>query len=167
MVMTTGTPAGKDRGAAVLAESARAVKAVVDLPIQVQCEPPEDDIWHERMKNAGADALGMHLEAVTPEVRDRIMLARQAFRLKNTFPASRPQSKCLGGAVSTTSGGSWRYARSHPRYVYPTGCNGRLSICRPVRAYLRHTARKSPRTEIRFHGLHHGSPVADHRRRRT
>ena len=41
MVMTTGTPPGGDRGAAILVESARAVKAVVDLPIQVQCEPPD------------------------------------------------------------------------------------------------------------------------------
>src|SRR5712671_2362109 len=40
MVMTTGTPAGPDRGAALLAESACAVKAAVDLPVQGQCEPP-------------------------------------------------------------------------------------------------------------------------------
>jgi radical SAM protein (TIGR04043 family) len=73
MVMTTGTPPGKDRGAAVLAESAAAVKAAVDLPIQVQCEPPDDDAWFTRLKHAGADALGMHLEAVTEPVRQRIM----------------------------------------------------------------------------------------------
>src|SRR6516164_10147513 len=40
MVMTTGTPSGHDRGAAILAESASAVKEAVDLPIQGQCEPP-------------------------------------------------------------------------------------------------------------------------------
>src|SRR6267154_3614573 len=34
MVMTTGTPKGEDRGAAILADSARAIKAVIDLPIQ-------------------------------------------------------------------------------------------------------------------------------------
>ena len=73
MVMTTGTPAGPDRGAAILAESAAAVKAAVDLPIQVQCEPPDDDIWFARMKEAGADALGMHLEVITPAIRARIM----------------------------------------------------------------------------------------------
>ena len=65
MVMTTGTPPGRDRGAAILAESASAVKAAVDLPIQGQCEPPDEDIWFERMRDAGIDALGMHLEAVT------------------------------------------------------------------------------------------------------
>ncbi|MGK7913219.1 MAG: MSMEG_0568 family radical SAM protein [Synechococcus sp.] len=73
MVMTTGTPPGSDRGAAYLTECARAIKAKVDLPIQAQCEPPDDFGWFERMKTAGIDSLGMHLEAVTPEVRARIM----------------------------------------------------------------------------------------------
>ena len=41
--MTTGTPNHADRGAAVLSESAVAIKAAVDLPLQGQCEPPEDD----------------------------------------------------------------------------------------------------------------------------
>ena len=37
MVMTTGTPQTDDRGARVLADAARAVRAAVDLPIQAQC----------------------------------------------------------------------------------------------------------------------------------
>jgi radical SAM protein (TIGR04043 family) len=73
MVMTTGTPRGRDRGAAILAESAAAVKAKVDLPIQAQCEPPDEDLWFARMRDAGVDALGMHLEVITPELRARIM----------------------------------------------------------------------------------------------
>src|SRR3984957_12499635 len=56
MVMTTGTPPGRDRGAAILAESATAVKAAVDLPIQGQCEPPDQDVWFGRMRAAGIDA---------------------------------------------------------------------------------------------------------------
>src|SRR6202451_1732472 len=48
MVMTTGTPPGRDRGAAILAESAAAVKVAVTLPIQGQCEPPADDLWFGR-----------------------------------------------------------------------------------------------------------------------
>jgi radical SAM protein (TIGR04043 family) len=57
MVMTTGTPSSKDRCAAILCESAAAVKAAVDLPIQAQCEPPDDDAWFLRMKQAGVDSL--------------------------------------------------------------------------------------------------------------
>ena len=83
MVMTTGTPPGDDRGAAVLADSAFAIKAAVDLPLQGQCEPPDDDRWFGRMKAAGIDTLGMHLEAVSPAVRERIMPG------KATVPVSR------------------------------------------------------------------------------
>ncbi len=102
MVMTTGTPAGKDRGAAVMVDSAAAIKAVVDLPIQAQCEPPEDDIWHERMFNAGVDTLGMHLEAVTPEVRARIMPGKAQVSLEKYFSSFKAAVKVFGrGQVST------------------------------------------------------------------
>ena len=48
VVLTTGTPNATDRGAALLCESAFAIKAAVDIPIQGQCEPPDDDQWFER-----------------------------------------------------------------------------------------------------------------------
>ena len=73
MVMTTGTPQADDRGARVLAEAARAVRAAVDLPIQAQCEPPVDFAWFSRLAEAGVDSLGLHLEAVTEEVRMRVI----------------------------------------------------------------------------------------------
>lgn len=73
MVLTTGTPPTPDRGAQILVDSAFAIRAAVDIPIQAQCEPPDTDQWFVRMKAAGIDTLGMHLEAVTPEVRERIM----------------------------------------------------------------------------------------------
>lgn len=102
MVMTTGTPPGKDRGAAILAESAAAVKAAVDLPIQVQCEPPDEDAWFQRLKAAGADALGMHLEAVTPEVRNRIMPGKAQVPLERYFSAFEAAVPVFGrGQVST------------------------------------------------------------------
>ncbi len=72
-VLTTGTPNATDRGAAVLCESLAAIKAAVDLPLQAQCEPPDDFAWFARLHAAGADTVGMHLEAVAPEVRARAM----------------------------------------------------------------------------------------------
>lgn len=102
MVMTTGTPKGPDRGAAVLAESAAGVKARVDLPIQVQCEPPEDDAWFARMRDAGADALGMHLEAVSEDVRRRIMPGKATVSVERYFDAFRAAVPVFGrGQVST------------------------------------------------------------------
>jgi radical SAM protein (TIGR04043 family) len=73
VVMTTGTPPTEDRGAAVLTESALAIKARTGLPIQGQCEPPADFAWFGRLHSAGVDSLGMHLEAWDEEVRRRIM----------------------------------------------------------------------------------------------
>jgi radical SAM protein (TIGR04043 family) len=102
MVMTTGTPPGRDRGAAVLAESAAAIRAAVDLPIQAQCEPPEDDAWHRRMADAGVDSLGMHLEVVTPEVRDRIMPGKAKVPLEKYFDSFEAAVAVFGrGQVST------------------------------------------------------------------
>jgi len=73
VVMTTGTPATDDRGAAVLTECAAAIKAATGLPIQAQCEPPADFSWFSQMRRAGVDTLGMHLEAWDEDVRTRIM----------------------------------------------------------------------------------------------
>lgn len=102
MVMTTGTPRGEDRGAAVLAESAAGVRARVDLAIQVQCEPPEDDAWYGRMRDAGADALGMHLEAVTDEVRHRIMPGKATVSVERYMQAFVTAVPVFGrGQVST------------------------------------------------------------------
>jgi len=102
VVLTTGTPNVVDRGAAVLCESARGIKAQVDLPIQGQCEPPRDHGWFGRMREAGIDTLGMHLEAVTPEVRARIMPGKATVSLERYFDAFQAAVAVFGrGQVST------------------------------------------------------------------
>ena len=102
MVLTTGTPKGKDRGAQVMVDSARAIKAAVDLPLQGQIEPPEDDAWHQRMLDAGIDTLGMHLEAVTPEVRERIMPGKATVPVEKYLSSFEAAVKVFGrGQVST------------------------------------------------------------------
>lgn len=102
MVMTTGTPNVTDRGAAVLCDSAFAVKAAVDLPIQAQCEPPDDDAWFQRMKAAGIDALGMHLEVIAPDLRRRLMPGKAAVPVARYLDAFRAAVAVFGrGQVST------------------------------------------------------------------
>jgi radical SAM protein (TIGR04043 family) len=102
LVMTTGTPASDDRGARLMAETAAAVKARVDLPIQAQCEPPEDPIWFQRMKEAGVDSLGMHLEVVEPEVRRRILPGKAELSLERYYEAFAQAVAVFGrGQVST------------------------------------------------------------------
>ena len=103
MVMTTGTPNFTDRGAQILCESAFAVKAAVpQLPIQAQCEPPDDAAWFRRLRDAGVDSLGMHLEAVTPEVRTRIMPGKAEVTIPQYLQAFEDAVEVFGrGQVST------------------------------------------------------------------
>ncbi len=102
MVMTTGTPASADRGASIRADSAAAVKAAVDLPIQGQCEPPDRDIWFTRMRDAGVDTLGMHLEVITPELRTQLMPGKAQVPLQRYFEAFAAAVPVFGrGQVST------------------------------------------------------------------
>jgi radical SAM protein (TIGR04043 family) len=102
MIMTTGTPNVSDRGSAYLTECAKAIKAVVNLPIQAQSEPPDDFVWFERMKAAGVDSLGMHLEAVDPQVRDRIMPGKATVPTSYYYEAFAAAVKVFGwGQVST------------------------------------------------------------------
>ena len=74
MVMTTGTSAGRDRGARHLV---RCVKAIVDrvpgFPIQVQIEPPQDLAVLQELRDAGAVSIGIHVESLDDDVRLRWM----------------------------------------------------------------------------------------------
>lgn len=102
MVMTTGTPNATDRGAQVLCESALAIRAAVNLPLQAQCEPPDDDRWFQRMRDAGIDTLGMHLEVVTPELRASIMPGKATVPISRYMAAFEASVRVFGrGQVST------------------------------------------------------------------
>ncbi|WP_216908010.1 MSMEG_0568 family radical SAM protein [Synechococcus sp. CCY 0621] len=102
LVLTTGTPNSDDRGARLMAETAAAVKARVDLPIQAQCEPPDDPAWYRRMKDAGVDSLGMHLEVVEEEVRRRILPGKSELGLERYMEAFAAAVAVFGrGQVST------------------------------------------------------------------
>jgi len=102
LVMTTGTPNSDDRGARLMAETAAAVKQRVQIPIQAQCEPPDDPIWYARMKQAGVDSLGMHLEVVEPEVRRRILPGKSEITLEQYYTAFEQAVEVFGrGQVST------------------------------------------------------------------
>jgi radical SAM protein (TIGR04043 family) len=102
VVLTTGTPNVIDRGAAVLCDSAKGIRAAIDIPIQGQCEPPRDHAWFAKLRDAGIDTLGMHLEAVTPEVRARIMPGKATVSLDRYHAAFEAAVRIFGrGQVST------------------------------------------------------------------
>ncbi|MCV7421915.1 MSMEG_0568 family radical SAM protein [Mycobacterium yunnanensis] len=103
MVMTTGTSAGADRGARHLARCVRAVKAAVPgLPIQVQCEPPADLAVLSELHEAGADAIGIHVESLDDEVRRRWMPGKATVPLARYREAWREAVRVFGrNQVST------------------------------------------------------------------
>jgi radical SAM protein (TIGR04043 family) len=105
MVMTTGTTTGHDRGARHLARCVRAVKAAVpDLPVQVQCEPParEDLAALTELRDAGADAVGIHVESLDDEVRRRWMPGKAEVPLTQYWAAWHEAVRLFGrNRVST------------------------------------------------------------------
>jgi radical SAM protein (TIGR04043 family) len=102
MVLTTGTPPSSDRGAKVLTASADAIKRAVDLPLQAQCEPPDDYQWFRRMREAGVSTLGMHLEAVSDRVRARIMPGKAEVALDTYLEAFARAVEVFGRGQVTT-----------------------------------------------------------------
>jgi len=102
VVLTTGTPRTSDRGASVLADVARAIRARVSIPIQAQCEPPADLDWLDRMAGAGIDSVGMHLEAVSESVRRRIMPGKSEVPVTAYFEAFARAVAVFGRAQVST-----------------------------------------------------------------
>ncbi len=153
MVMTTGTPPGSDRGAKILCESAIGVKAAVDLPIQGQCEPPDDDVWFARMRDAGIDSLGMHLEAVTESVRARIMPGKAQVSVERYFRAFEAAVPVFGrGQVSTYILAGLGDSAQEILAICERLVEGRrLSLRGAVRADRRHAAGKPPDAAAIFH----------------
>ncbi len=102
VVITTGTPPTPDRGAAVLAAAAYAIKQATNLPIQAQCEPPDDFHWFVKLRANGVDSLGMHLEAWDEAVRHRIMPGKAEVPMSYYMEAFAAAVKVFGhGQVST------------------------------------------------------------------
>ena len=102
VVLTTGTPATPDRGAAVLAEATRAIVAASGLPVQAQCEPPADFAWFGKLVDAGVKSLGMHLEAVTERVRRTIMPGKAEVPISAYFEAFGAAVRVFGRGQVTT-----------------------------------------------------------------
>lgn len=103
MVMTTGTSNGRDRGARHLARCVAALRAAVPgLPIQVQCEPPDDLGALAELRQAGADAIGIHVESLDDAVRRRWMPGKATLPLATYWRAWDEAVRLFGhNAVST------------------------------------------------------------------
>jgi radical SAM protein (TIGR04043 family)/putative N-acetyltransferase (TIGR04045 family) len=76
MVLTSGTgdPAGSE--ILYLSDCVRAIKAEVEMPVQVQFAPPGDLDLMDALKDAGVDAVGIHVESFDLNVLSRIAPAK-------------------------------------------------------------------------------------------
>jgi radical SAM protein (TIGR04043 family) len=103
MVLTTGTSTAPDRGARHLARCVRAVtEAVPGLPIQVQCEPPGDLAVLTELHEAGATAIGIHVESMDQAVRDRWTPGKATVSLADYWACWREAVRVFGrNRVST------------------------------------------------------------------
>ena len=102
-VLTTGTSATADRGARHLARCVEAMKAAVpDLAIQVQCEPPGDLAWITHLRDAGADAIGIHVESMDEAVRARWMPGKAAVSLDEYWGAWHEAVRVFGANKVST-----------------------------------------------------------------
>lgn len=66
ITLTTGTTKSKDKGAEYLEKIVRKI-STLEIPIHVQVEPPEDFNWFNKLYNAGAETIGIHIETLNEE----------------------------------------------------------------------------------------------------
>lgn len=73
ITLTIGTQPSKDKGMAHYEQIVTDLrKNFHDLQIHIQIEPMQDTSWYERLKQAGADTVGIHLEILNDEIRNNI-----------------------------------------------------------------------------------------------
>jgi radical SAM protein (TIGR04043 family) len=96
-VMTTGTMNYRDMGIYYLAKCARAVKtAVPNIGIQAQFEPPENLDDMALLREARVDTVGIHLESLDPDIRQRISPGKAEISIERYFETYRRAVEIFG-----------------------------------------------------------------------
>ncbi len=129
MVLTSGTgdPAGSE--ILYLAECVRAIKAVVDIPIQVQFAPPGDLDLIDVLSEAGVDSVGIHVESFDLKVLSHIAPAKAEIGLNHyehawkkaveLFGPSRVSSFLIAGLGEAAESIAWGSEYLADLGVYP------------------------------------------------
>jgi radical SAM protein (TIGR04043 family) len=100
--LTTGSTATPDRGALYVGTCAHAIKEASGLPVQVQFEPPADLDVIDRVRDLGADSVGIHIETFDPAVLARVAPGKARWGIDAYFAAWERAVKAFGeGQVST------------------------------------------------------------------
>lgn len=72
VLLTTGTPESSDMGAERLVRIIESIRKVSKIPIGVQFEPPADESMIRKVADAGANAVGIHIESADEAVREEM-----------------------------------------------------------------------------------------------
>ena len=100
--LTTGSINRRDRGALYISRCAAAIKEASGLPVQVQFEPPDDLMVLEQVRDAGVDAVGIHIETFDPEVLARVAPGKAVTGVEGYFRCWERAVEVFGrGRVST------------------------------------------------------------------
>ena len=100
--LTTGSINRRDRGALYISKCAAAIKEACGLPVQVQFEPPDDLSVLQHVRDAGVDAVGIHLETFDPEVLAEVAAGKAQCGVEGYFRTWGRAVEVFGrGAVST------------------------------------------------------------------
>jgi radical SAM protein (TIGR04043 family) len=100
--LTTGSINRRDRGALYISKCAAAIKDACGLPVQVQFEPPDDLSVLQHVRDAGVDAVGIHLETFDPEVLAEVAPGKAQCGVEGYFRTWERAVEVFGrGAVST------------------------------------------------------------------
>jgi radical SAM protein (TIGR04043 family) len=73
MTLTSGTEEGDDKGANRYIEILKGIKSVhPDVPLHIQIEPMVNFEYISKLKDAGADTIGIHIELLDEDLRKEI-----------------------------------------------------------------------------------------------
>ncbi|HEX3318312.1 MAG TPA: MSMEG_0568 family radical SAM protein [Solirubrobacteraceae bacterium] len=102
VTLTTGSLNRRDRGALYISRCAAAIKDASGMPVQVQFEPPDDLRVLEQVRDAGVDAVGIHIESFDPGVLATVAPGKAACGVEGYFRCWERAVEVFGrGAVST------------------------------------------------------------------
>ena len=82
ITLTTGTPNIEDKGSNLLAEIARNIKSETNLNVHVQFEAVGDEAYIEKVYQAEADTIGIHIESFDQRALEKICPAKSKIDMK-------------------------------------------------------------------------------------
>jgi radical SAM protein (TIGR04043 family) len=102
VTLTTGSINRRDRGALYISRCAAAIKEASGLPIQVQFEPPDDPAVLRHVRDAGVDAVGIHIETFDPDVLARVAAGKAKCGVEGYFRCWESAVEVFGRGRVTT-----------------------------------------------------------------